>query len=213
MPPPQAAYVTRGDAASHAGTACSYREACKPSAPSIASRRKSSADNDNRAAPARAMLHSRRRGKPCTSRATIAPARESAWASPSGSSRCPARRRSLRRAFLLQTASALAVLLPCKSSTFRYPNLLGCRIYTPRGTAVVYFGSCAGLPESAGIGQSSASRQPRSSATRGMGRPPISWRTAIPQSLSDLLLFVVARVLDRAASRPDVLWQQGKNRD
>lgn len=29
--------------------------------------------------------------------------------------------------------------------------------------------------------------------------------------LSDLL-FVVARVLNRAASRPDVLWQQGKNR-
>jgi len=30
--------------------------------------------------------------------------------------------------------------------------------------------------------------------------------------LSDLL-FVIARVLNRAASRPDVLWQQGKNRD
>ena len=29
--------------------------------------------------------------------------------------------------------------------------------------------------------------------------------------LSDLL-FVVARVLNRAAGRPDVLWQQGKNR-
>jgi cob(I)alamin adenosyltransferase len=30
--------------------------------------------------------------------------------------------------------------------------------------------------------------------------------------LSDLL-FVLARVLNRAAGRPDVLWQQGKNRD
>ncbi|HSJ98883.1 MAG TPA: ATP:cob(I)alamin adenosyltransferase, partial [Myxococcota bacterium] len=29
--------------------------------------------------------------------------------------------------------------------------------------------------------------------------------------LSDLL-FVIARVLNRAAGRPDVLWQQGKNR-
>jgi len=37
---------------------------------------------------------------------------------------------------------------------------------------------------------------------------------AIPylNRLSDLL-FVLARVLNRAAGRPDVLWQQGKNRD